>query len=208
MGKAVKAKKHDTFIDMTAMSDVTVLLLTFFMLTATFLPKEPVQVISPRSVSETKVPENNVLTILIDGEGKVFLNFDEHTKATRKDIEVLDLVGKDYGLTFSDGQKRSFNEQTHVGVPIGRLSDFLNKSITDQDEEIKKYGVPLDSANNQFERWIKRAREVNGDGMQIAIKAGETTPYPLVEAVMKNLVKMKENRYNLVTSLKAAPNID
>ena len=40
MGK-VKIKKKETRIDMTAMSDVTVLLLTFFMLTSTFLQKEP-----------------------------------------------------------------------------------------------------------------------------------------------------------------------
>ncbi len=40
MGK-VKIKKQSTIIDMTAMSDVTVLLLTFFMLTSTFLQKEP-----------------------------------------------------------------------------------------------------------------------------------------------------------------------
>ena len=33
----VKVKKQSTFIDMTAMSDVTVLLLTFFMLTSTFI---------------------------------------------------------------------------------------------------------------------------------------------------------------------------
>ncbi len=32
-----KVKKQDTFIDMTPMSDVMVLLLTFFMLTATFV---------------------------------------------------------------------------------------------------------------------------------------------------------------------------
>ena len=51
MGK-VKIKKKETRIDMTAMSDVTVLLLTFFMLTSTFLQKEPVQVITPPSVSE------------------------------------------------------------------------------------------------------------------------------------------------------------
>jgi len=36
MGK-VKMKRKSTRIDMTAMSDVTVLLLTFFMLTSTFL---------------------------------------------------------------------------------------------------------------------------------------------------------------------------
>lgn len=57
MGRA-KIKKKSTFIDMTAMSDVTVLLLTFFMLTSTFVKKEPVQVFTPASVSEIKIPEN------------------------------------------------------------------------------------------------------------------------------------------------------
>lgn len=203
MGKTVKVKKQSTFIDMTAMSDVTVLLLTFFMLTATFLPKEPVQVVSPRSVSETKVPENNVLTILIAQDGKVFLNFDENSLANK--IAVLELVGRDYDITFTDKQKNSFREQTHVGMPIGRMSDFLNKSLSQQDDEIKSYGVPMDSANNQLKQWIKHAREVGGDNMVLAIKADEYTPYPLVEDVMKNLVKMKENRYSLLTSLRAAP---
>ena len=50
-------KKQDTFIDMTPMSDVMVLLLTFFMLTATFTKEEPVKVNVPGSVSEIKIPE-------------------------------------------------------------------------------------------------------------------------------------------------------
>ena len=53
MGRA-KIKKKSTFIDMTAMSDVTVLLLTFFMLTSTFVKKEPVQVTTPGSVSRLR----------------------------------------------------------------------------------------------------------------------------------------------------------
>lgn len=52
-----KIQKKSMFIDMTAMSDVTVLLLTFFMLTASFVKKEPVQVVTPASVSEIKIPE-------------------------------------------------------------------------------------------------------------------------------------------------------
>ena len=67
MGK-VKVKKSDTFIDMTPMSDVMTLLLTFFMLTSTFVKNEPVKVNTPGSVSETKVPENGVLTILVSPE--------------------------------------------------------------------------------------------------------------------------------------------
>lgn len=59
-----KIKKKSTLIDMTAMSDVTVLLLTFFMLTSTFIQKEPVKVAPPQSVSEIKIPENNIVSIL------------------------------------------------------------------------------------------------------------------------------------------------
>lgn len=42
MGK-VKIAKKDVWIDMTPMSDVMVLLLTFFMLTSTFVKQEPVR---------------------------------------------------------------------------------------------------------------------------------------------------------------------
>ena len=55
---------------MTAMSDVTVLLLTFFMLTSTFLQKEPTIVYTPSSVSEEKVPMNNLVTILVSSADK------------------------------------------------------------------------------------------------------------------------------------------
>ena len=65
------------FIDMTAMSDVTVLLLTFFMLTSTFVKKEPVQVFTPASVSEIKIPETNILQILVDPQGKIFMSLDK-----------------------------------------------------------------------------------------------------------------------------------
>ena len=77
MGRA-QIKKKSTFIDMTAMSDVTVLLLTFFMLTSTFVKKEPVQVNTPASVSEIKIPETNVLQILVDPNGKIFMSLYFH----------------------------------------------------------------------------------------------------------------------------------
>ena len=79
MGK-VKVKKADVFIDMTPMSDVMVLLLTFFMLTSTFVKNEPVKVVTPGSVSEIKVPEKDVLNILVDKSGKVFMSMDNQAQ--------------------------------------------------------------------------------------------------------------------------------
>lgn len=202
MGK-IKNKKHDTFIDMTAMSDVTVLLLTFFMLTATFVPKEPVQVITPSSVSEIKIPEANVMTILIDPKGQVFMNLDrpEDKKA------VLKSIGQQYNLEFTPKQVMSFVNQTHIGVPINRLKAFLDLPLDEQDQLIKGMGIPTDtiiSPNNQLAVWIKTAKEVNED-ISIAIKADQSTPYTLVKKVMSTLQDIKENRYSLVTSLKAMP---
>ena len=65
MGK-VKIKKEDVWIDMTPMSDVMTLLLTFFMLTSTFVKPEPVKVNVPKSVSQVDVPANDVMTILVN----------------------------------------------------------------------------------------------------------------------------------------------
>ena len=83
MGR-VKIARKSTFIDMTAMSDVTVLLLTFFMLTSTFLQKEPTTVITPPSVSTEKVQETNFVQVLLSPEGKVWLTMNNDTSPTNR----------------------------------------------------------------------------------------------------------------------------
>ena len=82
---------------MTAMSDVTVLLLTFFMLTSTFVKKEPVTVRTPDSVSEIKIPETDILQILVDKEGRVYLSMDKQTDLR----QTLEAMGEEYGVSFS-----------------------------------------------------------------------------------------------------------
>ncbi|PXV68883.1 biopolymer transport protein ExbD/TolR [Dysgonomonas alginatilytica] len=199
----VKVKKQDTFIDMTAMSDVTVLLLTFFMLTANFIPKEPIQVMTPASVSEVKIPEYDVMTILIDPQGQVFMNLDRPDDKRK----VLESIGKQYNLTFTPKQILSFVNQTHIGVPISRLQSFLDLPLDEQDEVIKKFGIPTDtiiSPNNQLAVWVTTATEIN-ENLTIAIKADQSTPYALVKNVMSTLQDLKKNRYSLITTLKTMP---
>jgi biopolymer transport protein ExbD len=196
----VKTKKHSTFIDMTAMSDVTVLLLTFFMLTATFLPKEPIQVITPQSVIDIKIPDANLMTILVKPDGLVYVNLDRPND--RK--AVLDSVAKDYKISFSDKQKLSFANQATIGVPISQLSAFLDKSMLDQDEILKTTGIPTDSVNNQLKYWVQKARAVNPD-LKLAVKADKSTPYTSVNNVISTLTGLKENRFNLITNLGKMP---
>ncbi|MDD6211007.1 MAG: biopolymer transporter ExbD [Bacteroidales bacterium] len=197
---AEKVKKKSTFIDMTAMSDVTVLLLTFFMLTSTFIQKEPVTVNTPGSVSEIKIPEKNLLQILIDPNGKVFLNLDK----PQDKVEVLKKMGETYNIAFTDGELKKFGLSNSFGVPVQGIKEFLSLPAEEQDKVIMNYGIPADSTDNQFKAWVKFAREVNKD-LIIAIKADQNTPYPMIKNVMNTLQELRENRYNLITSLKNAP---
>ncbi len=195
----VKIKKQSTWIDMTAMSDVTVLLLTFFMLTSTFVKKEPVQVATPSSVSEIKIPETNILSILVDKTGKVFMSFDKQNDQRA----VLEAVGEEYGMTFTSSESKKFSIQSTFGVNIRQMKSFLALPEERMDAILKDQGIPVDSTDNQFKVWVKKAREVNPD-LRIAIKADQATPYKVIKDVMNSLQDLKENRYNLITSLKAS----
>ena len=193
-------KRKSTFIDMTAMSDVTVLLLTFFMLTSTFIQKEPVVAATPSSVSEIKIPETNILSILVDPDGKVFMSLDRQEDKAN----VLKLLGKDFGINFTDKEVYDFSLQPSFGVPIQNMQEFLGMPSGEQDRLMTDYGIPADSTDNQFKLWVRHAREVNRD-LVIAIKADQDTPYPKIKNIMNTLQDLRENRYNLITSLKKMP---
>ena len=198
MGRA-RIKRKSTFIDMTAMSDVTVLLLTFFMLTSTFIKKEPVEVVTPSSVSEIKIPETDILQILIEPSGKIFMSLDKQPDMKA----VLLKMGEEYGMSFTPEQERKFMIASTFGVPMQRMANFLNLSTEEQDKLLKTQGIPCDSTDNQFKSWVRHARAVNPD-LRIAIKADAETPYLIIKDVMNSLQDLKENRYNLITSLKSS----
>ena len=199
----VKVKRKSTLIDMTAMSDVTVLLLTFFMLTSTFVQKEPVQVATPASVSEIKIPEINILQILVDPQGKIFMSLDKQEDR----VAVLEELSKEYNVNFTPEQVNKFKLINSFGVPIKQMHAFLDLTTDDQDSLLKDYGIPIDTTanpSNEFKAWVKAARAQNPD-LRIAIKADQATPYPNIKNIMTSLQDIRENRYNLITTLKSVP---
>ena len=226
MGK-VKIKKKETRIDMTAMSDVTVLLLTFFMLTSTFLQKEPVTVITPPSVSEEKVPDANLLSVLVSPEGKVFLEVlgskDSTMKSETVRADLLMNMVAEYkkthpsaNLAFTNKEVETFSKLNAFGVPITKMKEWLNLEPEQRDKALEAGpGVPInmneDPNNpNEFQMWIRAAynslnpelQDAMVKGRGIAIKADQTTPYSVVNVVMDNLQTMKMNKFTLMTALK------
>jgi biopolymer transport protein ExbD len=167
------------------------------MLTSNFVAKEPIVVAIPSSVAEIKIPERDIMTVLIDKDGKVFFGLD----AQQDRREVLDNVGKAYSISFTDKELTEFSKISSSGVPIEKMKSFLAMSPEARDSKDAALGIPTDSLNNQFKVWIKTARQVNRK-LRLAIKADQQTPYKVVKGVMTTLQDINENRYNLITSLK------
>ena len=199
MGR-VKIAKKSTFIDMTAMSDVTVLLLTFFMLTSTFLQKEPTQVITPASVSEEKVQETNYVQVLVSPEGKVWLTMNNDTSTQwsneKMKVALLDKVTEIYNeshknkLSFNAQQKLAFSKLGSFGVPLNQMGEFLNlaaqpEGTTKMDKWLQGEdgnpnhitGIPVEWNKNaekltEFQMWMSALRQTENENLAGAIKDG------------------------------------
>ena len=195
----VKIQKKDIWIDMTPMSDVMTLLLCFFMLTSTFLTPEPVQVNAPNSVSEVKIPEQDVLNILVTPEGRVFLG----TENKNNMQAMLDEMTDKNGVSLNATQIKHFREDAMAGAPMNMLAGYLNLEPEKMGEAIQKLGIPVDSikgGKSEFQQWVSAARSANPD-IKLAIKCDSKTPYASIKKLMSELQDMNENRFQLITNL-------
>ncbi len=195
----VKMHRSTPSIDMTPMVDLAFLLVTFFMLTATATPDEPVQVSIPSSVSEMPIPERDMIIITIGKDNKVFFTVDgQFTRA-----KMLEEMGKLYQVSFSPEETHDFAVLTSFGIPIQTLKQFLNLG-REERKQIAQPGIPVDSLNNQLKDWVLQARLAN-PRVRIAIKGDDDATYPVVKKVINTLLDRKVNRFNLITGKETMP---
>jgi biopolymer transport protein ExbD len=194
MGK-VKVHRTSPSLDMTPMVDLAFLLVTFFMLTATATPDEPVTVDTPSSVSDIKLPETNIMLITVDKDGRVFFSMDG--KYHRQ--QLLSTMGDHYQITFNEQEKARFGVMSSFGLPVGQLKEYINLP-PEARKEINQTGIPVDSLNNQLKDWIVFTRMTN-PSVRIAIKGDADANYQVIEKVMSTLIDNNVNRFNLITNL-------
>jgi biopolymer transport protein ExbD len=211
----IKPASHPPAIDMTPMVDLAFLLVTFFMLTASFRMAEPVVVDPPSSVSDKTLPENTIL-ITIDNNGRAFFGIGNGEAK----INALAKISEKYGVKFTADQTKKFGGLSSFGVEIKDLPKYLDASESERMKFQPQKGVPLDSVNNQLKDWInigalelnaiymrnkneadEKGIEFKGEKPRYAIKADAKAKYIYVKDVFKTFTDMKIYTFNLITSM-------
>jgi biopolymer transport protein ExbD len=205
-------------LDMTPMVDLAFLLVTFFMLTASFRMAEPVVVDPPSSIGQVDLPDNHIM-VTIDEKGRAFFGISNSTAK----MEALKEMSAKYKVPFTQEEIVKFSGLPSFGVDIKDLPAYIDAKEEARTNFKGQKGVPLDTItpNNQLKDWIaiggkkaveiyneakKKAQETNqefkAEKPRYAIKCDANTKYIYVKDVVKTFTDLKIYQFNLITSLK------
>jgi biopolymer transport protein ExbD len=205
MGRA-KLPRKSTNIDMTAMCDVAFLLLSFFILATKFKPPEALTVVTPSSVSTKVAPEKDVVMVIIDKDGKVYLSVSEANQTEKK--EMIDAINTSKNLNLTDAEKNNFVRipNAYIGAPFSQLKSYLDKDPASLQNVVKP-GIPaVDSTNNEMIDWFKAAADAfQGKKMNVLVKGDDASKYPSLQGVIIALKKNDLMKFQVVTSPVPAP---
>jgi len=200
----IKMARKSTTIDMTAMCDMVFLILSFFIMTTSFKPDEPVAIVAPSSIYTQLIPDSDVIRVSIDKDGRVFFDMDGQPKRQK----LIEDINSQFKLGLAEQQINAFILGASVGTDMQHLKEYLSLKSIDRKKYPAEKGIPTDSANNELAIWIEYAQSAQASsikGLKYCIKADNLTPYPRVKTVMETFKKKNIQHLNLVTNLEAAP---
>ena len=191
----IKPKRHGVVTDMTAMCDVAFLLLTFFILTTEFKQPDVEDIVTPSSISKSKLTEgDNTMTISVTKDGRYYFS---PTNNPSQRGELLEKMGEKYNITFTEQEKTAFQNTQFVGVPVAQLKAFLQLP----EDQRKKYkgSIPMDSANTQLVEWVQNNAKINREA-KLAVKGDGGASYDKFKVLFEGLRDIEFYKFVLVTT--------
>ena len=191
----IKPKRHGVVTDMTAMCDVAFLLRTFFILTTEFKQPDVEDIVTPSSISKSKLTEgDNTMTISVTKDGRYYFS---PTNNPSQRVELLETMGEKYNITFTEQEKTAFQNTQFVGVPVAQLKAFLQLP----EDQRKKYkgSIPMDSANTQLVEWVQNNAKINREA-KLAVKGDGGASYDKFKVLFEGLRDIEFYKFVLVTT--------
>ena len=191
----IKPKRHGVVTDMTAMCDVAFLLLTFFILTTEFKQPDVEDIVTPSSISKSKLTEgDNTMTISVTKDGRYYFS---PTNNPSQRVELLETMGEKYNITFTEQEKTAFQNTQFVGVPVAQLKAFLQLP----EDQRKKYkgSIPMDSANTQLVEGVQNNAKINREA-KLAVKGDGSASYDKFKVLFEGLRDIEFYKFVLVTT--------
>lgn len=175
-------------IDMTPMVDIAFLLLIFYMVTTVFSMPQAMEInLPPASQEELKIPEKNLLTIHVDGDGRYYWNIGtdlpipmradslrtllvDQNKANAK-MNTLIIINKKAKyktmvdiLDEIDLIERSFNAATakELGVTLKEFNDPGNDRYEEFQAKKFSYRYAMKPWEDRDSRMIEKVLSQNG----------------------------------------------
>jgi biopolymer transport protein ExbD len=191
----VKLPRKSTSIDMTAMCDVSFLLLTFFMLTSKFRPAEVVPIDLPGSRSQIKL--EGVMTISVAKDGAAYFSLSK-----REDREQLleRMLNKHPEIKLTQNQMTAFAGLDMFGFSLADMPQILALN-PEQYKAYKQTGIPKDSAHCELAEWVLQTRYVD-QKMKVAVKGDKDSNIKAIKQIIYALTEKADiHKFNLITTL-------
>lgn len=231
MAELSSGKKGTPSIDMTPMVDLAFLLVTFFMLAATFRTDEPVDVSIPSSIGEKEIPEKTLVMVTVDKGGRIY--FTCTGEEPRKKV-LLQMADK-YHVPLNEELIKEFVRISSIGCSMKELPQYLALDGNGRKEYRKDdpafVGIPADSTHNELKDWLNFANremldygktryedensklspgseplEANDYKPKFVLKAAMDAEYVRVKQAIEVFRDLNLNNLNFVTSQEANPN--
>ena len=185
-GGKKRAKKQSTRVDMTPMVDLAFLLLTFFVLTATFSKPKSMELTFPAPPPPDQKPDEikNGITFLLTKDDRIFY-YEGQFRAADDD----------------KGKKTTLSELNFSQESLHKYLLEKNKTMHEQiralDEKHKKGQIP----DSTFKRLVKE-RKANKESYTYLIKTDDQATYKNVIDVIDELNINVVGKYVMVDMMK------
>jgi biopolymer transport protein ExbD len=174
----LRQKNIQIHIDMTPMVDLAFLLLTFFMLTTSFMKVRKLDITVPFKGPPTPVPANQTLSILMTSDNSIMWYEGEDDPSKQPKIHSAD---------FSSGGPNSIhrillNKNKLVLDKIEAMKDsVMNGLIRNDKEEIRKH--------------ITSIKESDKQGLMVLIKTCDQSKYKNLVSILDEIMLCHVARY-------------